>query len=280
MKKRRLVLIGFSAIVIVATSAAIAHAQQSRVTIDAGYMLGDTPDTFHYPKKQGLTSGKSYDTEGFSVTTQMRLTNVVSVSYRRERGTLSNATFFQRDRFDNKYVETDQEYVGGTTNYRELAGVFAMPRGYSLLIGVAENSTRHHLQYEMPTYPNSDYGPSSDQMQIVDVALEARHIGLVIGGSGQHRFHKLDVNYAGRWFPRLRRTDEYATSNYSDEGDNKSRSSGWELSGSVAWPIARHVALTGSGSWRRFQTKGPSMDWPIHENADNRKVTIGTRLSF
>jgi len=236
---------------------AVSHAQ-NRVIVDLGYLAGGFKSSFDYPKEKDLLSGKKYQTEGVRLEATVNIIENVAVEYRYERNDLRNAEFFTQSNNRMSVSESDTESTGGIVEYQEVSSSLQIPKshGHALIIGVAK--TRFDRTWH------------SELMGGYDYSLHNSHVGFVAGGSGKQRLGTVTFDYAGRFYPRLTRYD----------GDSTTSSHGYELQGTVAWMQSRHVGIIGGYQIRRLRTESPDGFWPINEQQTDKKVIVGTRISF
>jgi len=255
-----------------------------RIMIDVAYIFGTVAMS---TAGNNNTSGENkWDVKGVNIEGRVRLTDIATLGYNQIHTDLTNG----RGRYEDLTgVQTYalNLHVSGETNYRELYGSFKIPNSHdhSLVVGLAKNEVVDLSHFTNQSYSGID--PAGNPIFYYEQGLTRAtrtHVGLVVGGEGNHDWSPLMVAYSGRYYPWLSRNDRQEFSIGGQKPfDNDTRSSGLVLAGSATWFVDQHhhAGLNGGVKYVRFHTTPlEEMFSPTADVQSYWTPTVGLHVQF
>lgn len=267
----------FVLFVLFVSLAGFSQEQKKRVEVETNYFGGGLKTTFDYPMEPGgNVSGKKHEITGLDGSVKIAVNDTVRVGLRGQVNTLRRVRYYSSYPGDTGSADTGQS--SAVSRYWETFGLVELPKiKQSLILGLAHWQFDRTWKYKFSMPDN----PSQVNVNNLDVSA----LGPVVGLAGEKKIGKLTLQYEGRGFPRMARSDK----NYGQSGksayanlDIKATASGFELRGTAAYLLARNLSLVGGYQYRRLYTPDPtsSRDWTSNETEVEKGFLLGLRFTF
>ena len=262
-----------------------------RVSVEVNYLGGELETRFDYPKSNPpFSSGKRYDSDGLQIGAVVRISDRVAIGGRWEESFLRRTRFSHEGRFDTR-IDPDTNIVGTDSRYQEVYASVALPKTgrHRLIAGVAR--TEHAQEWEFMIFPSPPPSVGSTPPPPPPFRINSREkatdVGPMVGIEGGKSAGRLGLNWSGRYYPRMARSDHYSSvvemGNPGEPVNSKwsSASQGFELRGAASYSLSRNLAIQGGYQYRRLDEPDQfGGSWPVNETGTQKSFIGGIKFTF
>lgn len=299
------VVVSFLVLSLCVASLTLAQSDQKReISVEVNYLGGNLETRFNSALKAESANrfGRTHNLDGFQFFGWIWLTDRLVIAGRVEENFLRQTRYFSSDPQEGFRSWPDSDLTGAHSRYQEVFGSVAFPKTtrHRLIVGAARTVFSQNWRFTTAMSPDPSLpGVGDGELPLLIVKINSKlsvsTIGPVVGVEGGRELRGLELNWSGRVYPRLARTDRRTITFEPKEakkvGDREnqkrpfpSSSRGFEFRGTVSYWLASRMAITGGYQFRRlFQSSDPSdpnYNWALKETQTEKGFLGGIRFVF